>query len=301
MSRVFATDLTGSMRGPVVRSARLGSAVGPTGLSSREKVQDDKKRDLNGVRSSRTSAPTLSWPAYQGPVFVTEVDMPVPTSQSDPATPRWRAHQLGQLDRIPLDGGASWLPVRRTLDVTAFGVNAFTAAAVDDELIEHHDETSSGAGGHEELYVVLAGHARFIVDGTPVDAPAGTLILVEPGIARSATAGEADTTVLVVGGRPGAALPASPFEHWYAAEGAYRDGDFERATEIASAGLVDWPEHPHLRYQLACYRAMADDPQDALDHLAIAAAGDPRIADWAASDSDFDSIRDDPRFPRASE
>ena len=45
-------------------------------------------------------------------------------------------------------------------------------------FVEQHDETGSGAGGHEELYLVLSGHATFMVDGDEIDAPAGTLIFV---------------------------------------------------------------------------------------------------------------------------
>ena len=61
--------------------------------------------------------------------------------------------------------------------------------------------------------------------------------------------------MLALGGEPGAALPASPFEHYYAAQPAYDAGDYDRAVEIASAGLADWPDHPLIHYQLACYHA----------------------------------------------
>ena len=42
---------------------------------------------------------------------------------------------------------------------------------------------------------------------------------------------------------PGAALPRSPFEHYYAAQPAYDAGDYDRAVAIAGEGLADWPEH----------------------------------------------------------
>ena len=52
----------------------------------------------------------------------------------------------------------TWLPLRRALGVTGFGIAAWTAAAAGDPLIEPHDETTSGAGDpHEELYLVLEG------------------------------------------------------------------------------------------------------------------------------------------------
>ena len=35
-----------------------------------------------------------------------------------------------------------------------------------------------------------------------------------------------------------------------------------------------------------------------LEHLAVAVANDPRVAEWASDDADLDSIRDDPSFPK---
>ena len=69
-------------------------------------------------------------------------------------------------------------------------------------------------------------------------------MFVPPGVHREATAGAAPTTVVVVGGRPGSALPVSPFEYWYAAEPAYQAGDFDEAVAIAREGLADYPDHP---------------------------------------------------------
>lgn len=48
--------------------------------------------------------------------------------------------------------------------------------------------------------------------------------------------------------------------------------------------------------RVTCYHALAGDPEHALDHFEQAIAGDPRVREWAASDSDLDSLRDDPRF-----
>jgi len=41
--------------------------------------------------------------------------------------------------------------------VRALGINAYVAPQAGDQLIEKHDETGSGAGGHAELYVTLSG------------------------------------------------------------------------------------------------------------------------------------------------
>jgi mannose-6-phosphate isomerase-like protein (cupin superfamily) len=221
--------------------------------------------------------------------------MPADLRSRQPAG-RFVSVHVDDLDRVPLDHG-EWRPVRRPLDITGFSANAYSGREPGDPVIEPHDEGSAGSGRHEELYVVLAGAASFIVGDEVVDAPAGTLVFVPPGVHRQATAAAPDTTVLVVGGKPGAALPVSPFEHWYAAEPAYRAGDYRRAAEIASAGLTDWPDNAGLNYQLACYLSLAGEPERALEHLRQAVAANPRTREWAATDHDLDPIRDDPGWP----
>jgi tetratricopeptide (TPR) repeat protein len=90
----------------------------------------------------------------------------------------------------------------------------------------------------------------------------------------------------------------SPFEYWYSAEPAYRAGDYARAIEIVSEGLADWPDHPTIHYQLACYNALAGDRAEAITHLRRAFDGDASLREWALEDTDLDPIRDDPEFPR---
>ena len=108
--------------------------------------------------------------------------------------------------------GAVWKPVRHHFDVQAFGVNAWTARAARDEVIEDHDENGN-APGHEELYFVANGRAIFTVDGDEVDAPAGTFVYVPtPGVRRKAVATEPGTTVLAVGGWPGRPFTVSAWE-----------------------------------------------------------------------------------------
>jgi hypothetical protein len=198
---------------------------------------------------------------------------------------------LDDVERIRV-GELTWLPLRRALGATGFAVGAWTAAHAGGELIESHDETSTGAGAQQELYLVLDGRATFTVGDQEIDAPAGTLVLVEVGTRRAAVAAEPDTTVLVVGGRPGAALPPSPFEHYYAAQPAYDEGDYDRAVAIASQGLDDWPDHPLIHYQLACYHALAGRLDDARRSLDIAFAGDERTRAWAAEDEDLAALRE---------
>jgi hypothetical protein len=40
----------------------------------------------------------------------------------------------------------TWLPLRRVLGVTGLGIALWEAAEAGDELIERHDETTTGAG-----------------------------------------------------------------------------------------------------------------------------------------------------------
>jgi hypothetical protein len=208
----------------------------------------------------------------------------------------YRLARIDDLDRVPI-AGTVWRPIRRALDVTGVAINAYTAVKAGDEVIEPHDETSAGAGAHEELYFVVSGEAEFEIDGERVAAPAGTMLVIAVGTHRKAKATADETTVFVLGGPPGAALPPSPFEYWYAAEPAYLAGDHQRAYEIASEGLAHYPDHPTLNYQLACYRALAGDGDGAVRHFLTAFDANPDVLEWAAGDDDLASIRDLPGYP----
>lgn len=116
--------------------------------------------------------------------------------------------RLGDLPRIGEPGDLAWTPIRHLLEIGSFGVNAWHGDAEGDVVIEEHDEE----GGHEELYVVLAGRARFVVDGAEHDAPAGTLLAVAPPQKRAAHAAEPGTTVLAIGAAPGEAFAPSDWE-----------------------------------------------------------------------------------------
>jgi hypothetical protein len=209
--------------------------------------------------------------------------------------------RLDELDRIPVGAhGLLWRPVRRRLGIEAFGVNAYTAEEAGQEVVEHHDETGSGAGKHEELYVVVRGHARFTLDGDEVDAPAGTFVFVrERSVRRGAYAEEPGTTVLALGGKPGKPFQVSPWEYYFAAIPAFKDKDYARGIEIVREGLERYPDNPSVLYTLACFESLGGERESAIDHLRQAAAVEPQVADWAKDDSDLDSIRNDPRFESA--
>jgi hypothetical protein len=115
--------------------------------------------------------------------------------------PGWAAIPLEELPQAAqTEPGAAWYPLQHVFGLTAFGANAFVAASASDALVEAHDERKSG---QEELYVVVAGQARFTLAGEAVDAPAVTVVAVrDPSVTRSAVALEPGTTLLAFGGLP---------------------------------------------------------------------------------------------------
>jgi tetratricopeptide (TPR) repeat protein len=199
---------------------------------------------------------------------------------------------------VPVGETLQWLPLRRELGVGAFGVNAYRAANAGDDVVEDHDETGSGAGGHEELYVVLSGHARFTVAGEQLDAPSGTVVFVrDPAARRHAVAEEPGTTVLAVGGAAGEAYRVSAWEHYFSAIPLARAGDPGAAADLVAEGLAEYGENGSLLYNLACYESLAGRTDDALAHLRRALELQPKLAEWAAKDSDLDPIRAHQDFP----
>jgi len=48
--------------------------------------------------------------------------------------------RLDDVAGVPVFGTLVWKPVRQTLGVTAFGINAYSAANAGDEVVEEHDE-----------------------------------------------------------------------------------------------------------------------------------------------------------------
>src|SRR4051794_25220238 len=210
------------------------------------------------------------------------------------------APRIRRIDDIPAisTGDVGYRLVRRELGIEAFGVNAFTADA-GVQLIEEHDEVGTAAARHQELYVVVAGRARFEIDGTPHDAPAGTLVFVpDPKSQRAATAVEDGTVALVIGGVPGEPFEVSPWEPSAAATGLAQAGDVDAAADLMAKTADTHPKNAAVRYNAACFTALAGRREEALKHLQAAAAIDPaNVTKWASGDPDLDPIREDPGFP----
>jgi quercetin dioxygenase-like cupin family protein len=201
---------------------------------------------------------------------------------------------IDELERIELDDGFEWRPVRRRFGIRAFGVNAYAPGATG-QVVEEHSESTLG---HEEIYLVLRGRARFTVDGNEHDLGPGELVFVrDPSLRRGAVALADDTVVLALGGKPGAAHEPSAWEAMFAAVPATREGRWDDAIRLHEEALAEHPGSAPLLFNLACMESRGGRPLDAILHLRQAIELDPKWAEYAAKDTDFDPIRGEQGFP----
>jgi hypothetical protein len=177
------------------------------------------------------------------------------------------------METIDLPAGLRWHPIRPLLGVRAAGVAAFSAREPGETVVEPHDESSDGRG-HEELYVVIAGGARFEVGGDAVAAGPGTLVLVRPGTHRAAVATEPDTLVLAVGGPP-TFEPAG--SEWLELARPHFEPDPERAAELLDRGIEEIPGSAAIPYGRALLAATHGRGEEALDALRLAVEREPRL------------------------
>jgi len=201
---------------------------------------------------------------------------------------------IDELEGIELPDGFTWKPVRRHFGIKAFGVNVYTPGA-SGQIVEEHTE---GQLGHEEIYLVLRGRVKFTVDGNEHELGQGQLVFVrDPSLKRAGVALTDDAAVLAVGGKPGEAFEVSAWETWFAAYPLQQAKRWDEAIALYTEALAERPDHPALFYNLACMEAQAGRADDALAHLQRAIELRPEFAESAATDEDFASVKDDPRFP----
>jgi mannose-6-phosphate isomerase-like protein (cupin superfamily) len=185
---------------------------------------------------------------------------------------------LDEIESLPALGGElQWKPVRHTLGVDAFGINAYRAENVGDLVVEDHEDE------HQELYVVVSGSARFDVEGEEFDAPAGTLVLVAPGEHRVAHAAEPGTTVLAVGAEAKRFEP-SAWEYGFRAAGLIDLGRLDEARGALAEGRERYPDL-RFHFQYARLAAAEGDSETAREHLRQAEETDPTVAERARNDS----------------
>ena len=205
-------------------------------------------------------------------------------------TERWDVAHLDDLEALSGPGTLTGRPVRAHFDIRAFGTNAYTAGAAGEDVVEPHDE--DGPLGHEELYFVARGRARFTLDNESFEADAGTYVFVrDPKVHRQAQALEAGTTVLSFGGPP--VFEPSAWEWGFRADAAESP---QRAREILDEGFARHPGSPSLHYRVARLEAGAGNPEAALAALTQAVGAQPELGARAQSDDAFAGLRQDPRF-----
>lgn len=202
---------------------------------------------------------------------------------------RYAVARLEDLESIPGPASLTWRPVRAHFDLRAFGCNAYTASAAGEDVVEPHDE--AGDPGHEELYFVHAGRARFSLDGEEFEADPGTYVFVrDPAVHRHAVALEAGTTVLSFGGPP--TFEPSGWEWSFRAE-PVADTDPARARAILADGARNRPDSAGIQYSLArlearhgerdaalaaAHRALELVPDDQRDELRSDMRDDPALS-----------------------
>ena len=204
---------------------------------------------------------------------------------------RWQALHLDEVTPITVAGALRWKPIRRTLGIEAFGMNAYTAEEAGQDVVERHTEATLR---HEEVYVVLAGRATFELDDETLDAPAGTIVFLrDPAVRRYASAAEPGTTVLAVGGRPGEPYAPSAWEWYFFEAERFRDPlDPEAALRLMDEANERFPDDAGIIYSTACWQALAGRPDDALETLQRAIELEPNVRESAKTDEDLVSLRD---------
>ena len=201
---------------------------------------------------------------------------------------------VDELDAVALPDGFVWRPVRRRFGIKGFGVNAYTPGE-SGQVVESHTEDQLE---HEEIYLVLRGRVRFTVGDDDHELGPGQLVFVrDPQLRRGAVALTDDAAVLALGGKPGRPHEISAWETMFAAVPYAQADDWEEAIRIHEEGLAERPDDPALLYNLACMESRGGRHRDALLHLRRAVELEPKWAEHAVKDSDFDAIRDEQGFP----
>ena len=131
---------------------------------------------------------------------------------------RGPTYKTAHIDDLPFEidddyPTTEWKPVRRFFGIGSFGTNLARATKPGDVLTHDHSEIVDGGTRHEELFLIVSGHATYRVEGKEIDAPAGTFLYVpDPATVRGVVARDAGTVMLVVGGEPGAVFTPSDWD-----------------------------------------------------------------------------------------
>jgi mannose-6-phosphate isomerase-like protein (cupin superfamily) len=196
----------------------------------------------------------------------------------------WKAVRIDDLEAIPWPGAeTTWRPLRQAIGARIAGMGAYTAEQPGQDVVEPHRETEGGMG-HEEVYVVLRGRATLTLDGETLDAPAGTVVRVDPDVHRYAVASEPRTAVLALGGEP-AYRPSS--SEWIERARPHIRSDPERARAIVDELRAERPDAAGLPIADALLAVGRGD--EAAARAALARV-DPAYLEHLRSDPDLGAL-----------
>jgi tetratricopeptide (TPR) repeat protein len=86
------------------------------------------------------------------------------------------------------------------------------------------------------------------------------------------------------------------YEVWAPFQQSFMEGEYAAIADRASEVLADDPPYAALYYNFACAASLAGRLDQALAHLRRGLELSDELRAWAREDSDFDAVRDDPRF-----
>ena len=99
---------------------------------------------------------------------------------------------------------------------------------------------------------------------------------------------------------PWIGLPESVARHaaevWETVQPLYEAGKYAEAADRGRELIEQHPEYAGLLYNVACCESLAGRTDDAIEHLRGAIERSERFRSFAAGDSDFDPIREQPEF-----
>ena len=101
--------------------------------------------------------------------------------------------------------GIRFRAARSRLGISAWGMNVLQIGPHN----EGHPEHDHGHDGQEEVYFVVEGEAKLLVDGKALALTQGDFVRVPPTATRKIVTGEKSVTVLALGATPGAVFQAS--------------------------------------------------------------------------------------------
>jgi hypothetical protein len=202
--------------------------------------------------------------------------------------PGWKALDLDAIEAVPWRGTELvWRPVRHALGTRIVGLGGYTADRAGQIVIEGHTESEDGMG-HEEVYVVLRGRATFTLDGTELDAPAGTFVAVsDPSVHRRAVAAEPGTAVLALGGPP---VFAPADSEWIERARPHLRTDPERALRILDELRAVKPDGPVAEVAEAFKALARGDESKARAVIRALLKRRPDLQDVLAGDDDLEPL-----------